>query len=169
MRGSHCSHNQTRVRFTEPETVVSFPVDALFCHPLRPNATIRMDKLGVVTRGRDAAVTSSKISRDAGPRKARLPDSARCEIRSCPSGAMPVAQSNFRDQSVEPTVSNSTATLGVTCYSKTQAAGLLNCCIRTIGNLVARGDLKATRIAGRVVIRHTDLTEFLDRNSERAA
>lgn len=54
----------------------------------------------------------------------------------------------------------------VRCYSDAQAAKLLSCSRRHIVNLRARGQLKFTQIGRRIVIRHQDLADFLDRRTK---
>jgi excisionase family DNA binding protein len=52
----------------------------------------------------------------------------------------------------------------VRCYTDSEAANILRCCLRHVKNLRLRGELSYSRVGRRVVIRHGDLIEFLERN-----
>jgi excisionase family DNA binding protein len=52
------------------------------------------------------------------------------------------------------------------CYGEAEAATLLSCSRRHLGNLRARGLIRFTRIGKRVVFRHRDLVALLDANSK---
>src|SRR5579862_2256452 len=53
----------------------------------------------------------------------------------------------------------------VRCYSDAELAKLLRCSRRHIVNLRNRGELRFVRIGRRIVTRHRDVIELLDRNT----
>jgi excisionase family DNA binding protein len=51
------------------------------------------------------------------------------------------------------------------CVSRDEAAKLLNLHINSVGRLIARGQLPASRAGRKVLIRVSDLRKFLERNA----
>lgn len=51
----------------------------------------------------------------------------------------------------------------MTLFTKREAAKMLRVCLRTVDRLVARGQLRLTRIGRRHFLRERELQRFLDR------